>query len=182
MVYNSWKLSILKMKAIRAMLVMAFIFCIPLFGLSQNVGIGGDVMYNFQTQSAGGGLRVNIYPNRRLSFVPEFSYYPSFNLVNEYYLGLALEYKFYRISNFNFYAIGHGGYDAWLSYERSPMKGAQLNNWDLEGGIGVTTNKCLRPFMEYRYNVKFLETHLRIGLLYVIGCNGGGGSSGRRSI
>jgi len=166
----------------RAMLVMALIFCIPLFGRSQNIGVGGDLMYNFQTESAGGGLRVNIFPNRRLSFVPEFSYYPGFDLVNEYYLGLALEYKFYRISNFNFYAIGHGGYDDWVNWADSPLKGAQQNNWDLEGGIGVTTNKCLRPFMEYRYNVRFRETHLRIGLLYIIGCNGGGGSSGRRSI
>ena len=89
------------------------------------------------------------------------------------------------ISNFSFYAIGHGGYDAWLNYKNSPMEGAQLSNWDFEGGIGVTTNKCLRPFMEYRYNIKFRETHLLIGLLYVIGCNGGGsgsgGSNGKRS-
>ena len=141
---------------------------------SQNVGVGADVMYNFQTQSFGAGARVSIFPNRTISFVPEFSYYFPFNKIHEYYAGMAVEYKFIRTNKFNIYAILHGAYNSWQNYQESMMKGAQMNNWDLEGGAGISTNKCLRPFLEYRYNLKFRETHLRLGLLYIFGCKGGG--------
>jgi hypothetical protein len=139
------------------------------------VGVGGDIMYNFQTESFGIGARVNFFPNNRLSFVPQFSYYPAFNKIHEYYAGLGLEFKFLKVNNFNFYLIGHGAYNNWINYNASALDGAKQSNWNLEGGFGVTTNKCLRPFLEYRYNLKFMETHLRLGLLYIFGCKGGGG-------
>src|ERR1035437_2176580 len=164
------------MKIPGSLFLLVVVLLFPFSGRTQNIGIGADVMYNFQSESFGAGARVSIFPNNRLSFVPQFSYYPGFNKVHEYYLGLALEYKFCRINQFVFYAIGHAGYDAWLNYESSGMKGAKKNNWDFEGGIGVTTNKCLRPFLEYRYNIKFRETHLRLGVLYIFGCKVGGGS------
>ena len=145
---------------------------------SQNVGVGADVMYNFQTESFGAGARVNFFPNNNLSFVPQFSYYPGFNKIHEYYLGLGLEYKILRGQKFNLYLIGHGAYNSWLNYSSSAMEGAKETNWNLEGGAGITTNKCLRPFLEYRYNLKFQETHLRLGLLYIFGCKGGGGYKG----
>ncbi len=145
-----------------------------LCGTAQFIGVGADAMYNFQTESIGAGARVNFFPNNRLSFVPQFSYYFPFNKVSEYFLGLGLEYKFIRRERVNFYAIVHGGYNQWLNYEVSPLNNAKPNNWDLEGGIGVSTNTCLRPFLEYRYNIRFEETHLRLGLLYIFGCKKGG--------
>lgn len=138
---------------------------------AQNVGAGADVMYNFQTESFGAGARVSLFPNNRLSIVPQASYYFAFNKVEEYYVGLALEYKMIYRERFNLYALAHGAYNNWLSYERSPMKGAKPNNWNGEAGLGISTNKCLRPFLEYRYNFNFKETHLRLGLLYIFGCN-----------
>ena len=150
------------------------ILLIPCCMKAQKIGIGADVMYNFQTESLGFGARASILPNSTISFVPQFSYYPGFNKVHEYYLGLGLEYKFWRPKNFIFYGIGHGAYNSWINYASSAMDGAQQTNWNLEAGLGVTTNKCLRPFMEYRYNFKFLETHLRLGVLYIFGCKGGG--------
>ncbi len=152
------------------------ILAVPCMLKAQNIGIGADLMYNFQTESFGAGARVSIFPNSTISFVPQFSYYPGFNKVHEYYLGLGLEYKFWRPKKLVFYLIGHGAYNSWLNYETSAMDGAQQTNWNLEGGIGVTNNKCLRPFLEYRYNLKFQETHLRLGLLYIFGCKGGGGN------
>ena len=151
------------------------ILMIPRLMNAQKFGLGADVMYNFQTESIGVGARVSIFPNSTISIVPQFSYYPGFNKVHEYYLGVGLEYKIVRTKTFNFYLIGHGAYNSWLNYTSSAMEGAQQTNWNLEGGAGVTTNKCLRPFLEYRYNIKFMETHLRLGLLYIFGCNGNGG-------
>ena len=154
---------------------VVFLMLMYLKGNSQIIGVGADAMYNFQTESVGAGARVNFFPNNKLSFVPEFSYYFAFNKVSEYFLGMALEYKFIRREKVNFYAILHGAYDQWLNYESSPLTNAHATNWDLEGGIGVSTNTCLRPFLEYRYNIRFEETHLRLGLLYIFGCKHGGG-------
>ena len=160
--------------------ILLIVLLLPLLASSQNIGIGADAMYNFQTQSIGAGARVNFFPNRRLSIVPQFCYYFPFNKINEYDIGLGLEYKFIRRERVNFYAIVHGAYNDWLNYEASPMKGAKPNNWDFEGGVGVSTNTCLRPFLEYRYNLKFEEAHLRLGILYIFGCrNGGGGGHNR---
>jgi hypothetical protein len=146
---------------------------ISFYSRSQNIGIGADVMYNFQTESVGAGARVNFFPNNRLSIVPQFAYYFPFNKINEYYLGLGLEYKVIRREKINFYVLAHGAYNKWINYKESPMVGAKPNNWNLEGGIGISNNKCLRPFLEYRYNVMFRETHLRLGILYIFGCKPG---------
>lgn len=147
---------------------------------SQNIGIGADVMYNFQTESFGAGARVSIFPNNRLSIVPQVAYYfPfSFNKVNELNIGLALEYKFIYRERFHIYAIAHGAYNRWMNYAESPMPTAKPTNLNLEGGLGISTNGRLRPFLEYRYNIRFLETHLRLGVLYILGSNRGGSGSG----
>lgn len=156
---------------------------IPFYSMSQLIGIGADAQYNFQTEGLGAGARVSIFPNNRLSFVPQFSYYFPFNKVNEYYAGLALEYKFIRRPKFNIYGIAHGAYESWLNYEQSPMKTAKPTNLDLEAGIGISGTKRLRPYAEYRYNIRFLETHLRVGVLYIFGSGRGsrgyGGSRDR---
>ena len=162
------------------MIILPVILSMSLFCKSQNIGIGADVLYNFQTESIGAGARVNFFPNSRLSIVPQFSYYFAFNKINEYYAGLGLELKVIRRERVNFYVLAHGAYNVWLNYASSPMESAQQNNWNLEGGIGVTTNTCLRPFLEYRYNLKFMETHLRLGVLYIFGCNVGGGNRDKR--
>ena len=142
---------------------------------SQNFGLGFSAMYNFQSEGLGAGLRGDFYPNKRLSVVPQISYYKiALGTVEEFTLGLSLEYKLFYMGKFNLYALGHGGYNHWLNPEISPMENAQTANWNAEGGIGITTNTCLRPFLEYRYNIKFQETHLQLGLLYIFGCQGRG--------
>jgi len=166
--------------------IFFILFCIffSFTAKSQNIGVGVDVMYNFQTESIGFGGRVNFFPNRKLSIVPQVAYYPGFNKINEYFFGLGLEYKLIRGNRYNFYVVGHGAYNLWINYEGTAVKNAQPSNWNFELGGGITTNKCLRPFLEYRYNFKFMETHLRLGLLYVFGCsssNSGGGSGGSRA-
>jgi hypothetical protein len=158
------------------------IFCVSLFflflaekGEAQNFGLGVSAMYNFQSEGLGLGIRGNIHPNSKLSFVPQFAYYKVFlGTVNEFIVGLGIEYKLIYGNTFNYYIMAHGGYNHWLNPEESALENAQTANWNLEGGIGITTNRCLRPFLEYRYNIKFMETHLRLGLLYIFGCQGGG--------
>lgn len=152
-----------------------------LIGNAQNIGLGGSAIYNFQSESFGVGARVSIYPNNNLSFIPQFSYY-FLGPVSEWTAGLSLELIVAKLDLFNFYLLAHGGYNGWLNSSASSMEGASPTNWNGEAGIGITTNKCLRPFIEYRYNIKFQETNLQLGLLYILGCgNNGGGyrNSGR---
>ncbi|MFO0322291.1 MAG: hypothetical protein ACK504_07680 [Bacteroidota bacterium] len=137
---------------------------------SQNIAVGTSLLYNVQTESFGSGIRVNVFPNKRISFTPQISYFFSFNKIHEYTLGLAIEGKFIERNKINLYGILHGGYNSWLNYKSSGLKDAKPNNWNLEGGIGISTNTCLRPFLEYRYNVKFKETHLNLGFIYIFGC------------
>ena len=164
-----------------------FLFCLLLLLVlihpcqSQKIAAGADAVCNFQTESYGAGVRATFFPKNTFSFSPQFTYYFPFNKITEYYLGVSGECKILGIDKFNLYALVHAGYNSWLNYESSAYKGAHLNNWNLEGGGGITTNKCLRPFLEYRYNLKFRETHLRLGLLYIFGCSGGkGGYSGKK--
>lgn len=150
------------------LVVIAFLIFIT--SHAQNIGVGISGIYNFQTESVGMGVRAKLYPDKRLSFVPQVSYYFSFNKVEEFLIGLGVEYKFFHYKKYSFYALGHGAYNSWFNYANSAKTDAQLNNWNGELGLGITTNKCLRPFIEYRYNFKFYETHLQLGLLYIFGC------------
>lgn len=173
-------INIFQMKYLSKILFIIALSTMSTVAFSQKYAAGGSVMYNLQTESVGFGIRGNLYPNRKWSFVPQISYYPSFNLVHEYTLGLGIEYKIIRQRKFFFYLLGHGGYNKWINYEESPMKDAKPNNFNLEGGLGVSMYSCIRPFLECRYNANFREAHLQLGVLYVFGCrsNSNPGSNG----
>jgi len=145
---------------------------------AQDVGIGASAIYNFQTESFAGGVRVEI-PFNQISLVPQISYYPAFNKITEYYVGASLHLNLIAISNWTGYGILHGGYNCWLNYANNPMHFAKPNNWDGEFGFGLTTKACLRPFIEYRYNVKWRETNLSIGLIYFLNCNARNGGKSK---
>ena len=147
---------------------------------AQRIGAGGSAMWNFQTESLGVGARVNFGPNNTISYVPQFTYYSLFiGSITEWMRGLQIEAKVIRGNTLNWYLLAHGAYDHWSNPNTAIMEDAQTRNWNLEGGGGLTTNWCLRPFLECRYNLKFRETHLRLGVLYVFGCEGGRGDGYR---
>lgn len=163
-------------------LLMILVLSIQLSN-AQRFGIGASAIYNFQTESFAGGLRAE-FPMGTFSIVPQIAYYPAFNKINEYYLGVALHQNLFNVSNWTFYALIHGGYNGWSNYASSNIKNAKYSNWDLEGGIGIKTSRCFRPFLEYRYNLKWKETHLHFGFMYFFHCkngkrfgSGGGGKS-----
>ena len=141
----------------------------------KGMGVGGAVIYNLQTEGWGIDLRANFKPNKNIRLVPQFTYFPSFNKVHEYDLGLGVELSLLRFRTYDLYLLGHGGYNAWTNYEESRIKEAQYSNWVGEIGAGLSkVIKCWRPFVEYRYNFKWKEASLRLGVLYTLGgCKGG---------
>ncbi len=148
---------------------------------SQKFGMGLSAIFNPQTESYGAGLRAEIVKNR-ISFVPQIAYYPSFNKISELYAGASLQLTMFYIKNMAFYALANGAYNGWLNYSTSIMKDAQFSNWDGEIGAGLTTRGCLRPFIEYRYNFKWKETNLRVGVMYFFKCNKNRGRKKRKSM
>ncbi len=146
---------------------------------SQNFGLGLEAIYNFQTNSFGPGIRGEFVKNQ-ISIVPQIAYYPSFNKVTEFYAGASLHLNIMSYSKYTLYAILHGSYNGWISYANSPMEKAKFSNWCAEGGLGLKTNKCLRPFMEFRYNIKWKEANLRLGLMYFFNCKDKGGKSRKK--
>ncbi len=154
----------------KSLSLILFFYTLGSIKAQEKLAAGASVIYNFQTESLGAGIRATVFPNNKLSFTPQFSYFFPFNKVTEYYVGLAAEYKFLQTEKLNYYVLGHGAYNQWTNYNRSAMKDARPTNWNFEVGAGISTQHCLRPFLEYRYNFRFRETHLDLGFLYVFGC------------
>ncbi len=158
--------------------------------LAQDFGLGASAMYNPQTESFGFGVRAE-FPRNRMSIVPQIAYYPGFNKINEYYLGVGFNYNLFSLKRWTLYAIIHPGYNGWINYEFSAKKDARYSNFDLEGGIGIKTGRCFKPFIEYRYNIHWKETNAQLGFVYFFGCKkgkgygsgygGGGKGGGKRS-
>jgi hypothetical protein len=143
------------------------------FGLSwsikgQSTLLGVSGLYNFQTESAGVGMRWNMLAQKKLSLSLQTSYYLPFFKVNELNFGLALQYQLIQVKKLGFYSLAHSGYNRWISFEKSHMKNAQMNNWNAEIGAGVYWKGKVRPFLEWRYNVRFQEAHVQWGVMLPI--------------
>lgn len=150
--------------------IFIVILILSLKGYSQKFGMGFSAIYNPQTESFGIGLRAEI-PKDKISIVPQIAYYPAFNKVSEFYAGVSFHLNVLNIKNWNLYTLANGSYNGWLNYNNSQIENAKLSNWDGELGLGLTTRGCTRPFIEYRYNFKWKETNLRVGVMFYFKCN-----------
>ena len=139
---------------------------------SDPIGYGGSIIYNFQTAGFGADLRVKIPIRYHLSAVPEISYFPGFNPYHEAFGGVALHYEFYTLRSYNLYVLGGGYYNYWINADDfAPGQNLKSNFSPQAGGGLVRNNGCIRPFIEYRYDFKWKENNLRIGIyLYPGSC------------
>jgi hypothetical protein len=159
----------------KKILISVLIYSMSMNVFSQKIGAGGSAIYNFQTNSFGIDLRTEIPLKKPVfldgfSIVPQIAYYPWFNKITEFYVGSSVHLGVYTINKWAFYTLVNISYNGWINYKSSEMKDAKFSNLGVEGGIGVTTKKCLRPFIEFRYNIKWKEANLRLGLQYTIKC------------
>ena len=157
---------------IRQKLILVIItLSVTLF--SQNhKGIGASTMYNKQTESFGFELRGSIPIKKRFSLNQEIIYYPTFNKVSELIIGLGLKYNFYnpKYNKKIVYVLTSVAYNAWLNYNSSYMLDAAYHNWNLEFGGGFALKYCFSPFIEYRYNIRWQEATIRMGVTYYFKC------------
>ncbi len=148
--------------------VIAMVVSVHLLS-AQNKSVGVEGIYNFQTSSIGVGGRFEI-PLRYFSIVPQVSYFPSFNKVTEFYAGASLHANILKAKKWTSYGILHGAFNGWLNHSDSPMSNAQFANWDAEVGLGIKSNSCIFPFLEGRYNFKWQEASVHLGIAYSFGC------------
>ena len=160
------------MRNIKKLIFFLIIQILVSISYSQEILVGGAGIYNFQTESIGFGVRGE-FAYDRFSIVPQFNYFPSFNKIHEFYLGVSGHYNLVNASSWKLYAIGNLGYNGWINHEDAPDGNGKFTNIAAELGAGAATNGILNPFIEYRYNAKWQETMLHVGLMYYIG---GGGS------
>jgi len=167
------------MKKLKSILISIIFFLYCNFVFSQNFGLGAEGIYNFQTRSFGAGLRGEIVKNE-ISIVPQISYYPTFNKVSEFFAGASLHINVMSYGTYMFYAIIHASFNGWINYASSPLENAHFANWCVDGGLGVRTSKCIRPFVELRYNIKWREANLRVGVMYFFNCRDKGTGKSRK--
>jgi hypothetical protein len=166
-----------KKKVSRIPIIALFV----LFGnglYSQDLGAGVSAVYNFQTSGIGAGIRAEIVRGE-FSIVPQFTLYPSFNKIHEYYAGVGFHLNIISYGDIFLYGLANGSYNGWINHENSLMEKARYSNWDAEIGAGIKKGKCIRPFMELRYNFKWKEANLCLGLMYFFNCNKKGGGKKR---
>lgn len=138
-------------------------------------GIGGSLIYNFQTSSIGLGLRAE-YPLESIDFldgmslVPQASYFPWFNDISEFYIGTSVHLGLYTLNKWRFYGLVNLSYNGWINYDDSGSRNARFSNLGIEGGLGITMKRCVRPFLELRYNAWWREANIQLGLIYTIKC------------
>jgi hypothetical protein len=146
-------------------------------GFSQNNKIGGSAIYNVHTNSLGLGFRADI-PLKSIDLlegigvVPQLAYYPSFDPITEFYLGLGANLGIYRLNNWKFYTLAELSYNGWINNDDVEYREGNFSNLGVEVGIGasVKVKKCWYPFFECRYNVWWNEIAVQLGILYTLKC------------
>lgn len=140
--------------------------------------VGGAAIYNFQTHSLGLDARAE-FPIHRIdllegiSVVPQLTYYPWFNRVHEFYLGASVHLNMYAIEQWTFYTLLNVSYNGFINYENNEEREGNFSNLGLDPGVGVSRKvlKCMHPFFEFRYNVRWNELNARLGLMYDLNCD-----------
>ena len=130
-------------------------------------GIGAAGIYDFQTKGWGAEMRADFHIRKHISIVPEVSYYFPFNPIHELYAGVSVHYLFPVFKGWSPYLSASALYNDWFNAVAYSNGTRKPDNFAPEGGIGIVRSKgCLRPFVEDRYDTKWKEDNLRIGVLW----------------
>lgn len=149
--------------------------------IRQPWGYGAAVIYNFQAESFGADVRVRIPVTGKLYAVPEISYYPSFNRYHDLFAGGALQYDLFSVKSYAFYPLAGVYYHNWMNAEEYAPGQHKTHNLSPQAGAGLVRNRgCWRPFIEDRYDFKWKEDNLRIGIYYYPGQCGKSGKSRKK--
>lgn len=143
---------------------------------AQGIGIGGTVIRNWQTEGTGFGFRVAIPGRDRFTFVPQATWFPGFNILSEYFVGLSVHYDIIQRRKFTGYIMGSGHLNIWVNASESSYSHAKTMNASPEIGGGLLFGKgCWKPLLEHRYNPVWKEGSTHLGILWFPQCSFSGG-------
>ena len=167
----------LNLKKIKALLIIT----LSLYGtllFSQQNRIGGSAVYNFHTRSIGAVFRMEFPINKidlleGISILPQVLYFPPFNPIHEFYLGSSIHLGLYSITRWSFYSLANISYNGWINHNDTLYREGKFSNPGIELGVGVSrkVKKCLYPFLELRYNIRWSEFTFGLGLMYTLKCD-----------
>lgn len=154
----------------RASILVIFLF-ICRIGISQgNWALGAGGIYNFQSNGIAAELRAFIPVTERIAVSPQIHYFFPFNDIHEYYAGLALQYSLFPNRIWTIYPLAAAYYNRWQNSDDFTGSVAKPNNISEKVGIGIMKNTgCLRPYVEQRYDFKWKEFNLHLGVLLYFG-------------
>jgi len=128
-------------------------------------GLGAD--FNFQTVGAAIDLRAKIPVYKNTYITPRLAYFPGANNIHEYYFGADANYHPYQYKKLKPYVYLGGYYDRWINADDFVSNKAKKNNFVFEGGTGVVFDLgCLNPYIEYRYDTKWKEGTMGLGVFF----------------
>ena len=146
---------------------------------AQGIGIGGSVIRNWQTEGTGFGGRLFIPVRDRVTVIPQFTWFPRFNILSEYFGGVSVHYDVISRSKFTAYVSGSGHVNIWVTANESTFSKAKTMNISPEVGGGLLFGRgCWKPFLEHRYNPVWKEGSTHLGIYWFPQCKGSGGRGG----
>lgn len=152
-------------------IVFLFLLSSSLVGSAQEdrwaLGLGG--IYNFQTNGFGIDTRAYIPLTYRIAVSPQFHYFIPMT-IHEFYAGLAIQYSLFPERKWTIYPLISAYYNNWVNYNNFEGTIAKQNNLAPEVGLGLMKRTgCLRPFLEGRYDTKWKEANIHLGILFSFG-------------
>jgi len=152
--------------------------CFPAGALAQKnsrdlprTGYGFGLVYNVPVQSFGPELKARIPIRRRLYLAPELSYFLPFSPIHELYAGAAAHYELpIPAGRFSPYLAAGAYYNNWMNVDEYRNSLKDRHNFAPEAGAGIILSYgCVRPYLESRYDIRWREATIRIGLLFYPG-------------
>lgn len=139
---------------------------------------GGSAIFNMSNKSLGLGFRAE-FPIQQidllegLSIVPQVSYFPEFNSIHEFYIGSGIHLNAYSYEKLMFYGLMNLSYNGWINNEDTENRIGNFSNMGFEigGGLSYPLFKCLHPFLELRFNFKWIDPMIQLGIMHNIRCN-----------
>lgn len=131
--------------------------------------IGAGIVANLQTTGFGLELRYRVPLYHQFSITPRICYYHSLNSIHELYAGFDIVYHFPEIRKLKFYCLAGPYFNYWFNYLKFNHEVSRLTSFGAEPGLGVEQKiGVLSPYLEGRYNTRWKEGTLIIGLKIIL--------------
>jgi hypothetical protein len=137
--------------------------------INKDFGLGIEVLHNFPLVERGFGARIHYHHHEHWIFSPQLLYVPPLKKIHELNIVAQVSYILNPNSRWVTYATCGTHLNLWFNHAQSPMENAKLTNIGADIGIGIMKNyNCIRPFVEYRHNVRWNEANMRLGFIFLM--------------